>query len=96
MRILITGASGFIGAQVAAELRRKGAEVLAFEGDVRDRGAVERAVRECEAVVHAAALYTYEHSDAMFAVNVEGTRNVIEASIRARVRRLLLTSSSAT
>jgi dihydroflavonol-4-reductase len=63
---------------------------------VRDRGAVERAVRECEAVVHAAALYTYEHSDAIFAVNVEGTRNVIEASIRARVRRLLLTSSSAT
>jgi dihydroflavonol-4-reductase len=49
-------------------------------------------------VVHAAALYSYRRADAplMEAVNVEGTRNVVEASRSAGVRRLLVTSSSAT
>jgi dihydroflavonol-4-reductase len=96
MKILVTGASGFIGTYVVAELQREGGDVVAFQGDVRDRGAVERAVRECEVIVHVAALYTYRRSEAIYAVNVEGTRNVLDAAVRAGVRRVLITSSSAT
>lgn len=52
----------------------------------------------CDAVVHVAALYSYSRADAptMEEVNVGGTRNVLEAAIRSRVRRVLVTSSSAT
>src|SRR5579884_1036412 len=113
MRILLTGASGFIGAHVGAELAAAGAFVLAFcrsqpprkahvsdwaAGDVRDADALRRAVAGCDAVVHAAASYSYDRSetDAMYEVNVTGTRNVIEAVKAAGIRRLLLTSSSAT
>lgn len=67
-------------------------------GDVRDRDAVARAATGCEAIVHVAALYSYRRSDAkmMNAINVGGTENVLEAAARARVRRILATSSSAT
>ena len=79
MRVLLTGASGFIGSQVAAELRRAGAEVRAFcrsepppeagvadwyRGDVQDPDAVRQAARGCEVVVHTAAVYSYKRSDA--------------------------------
>lgn len=112
MRVLLTGASGFIGSHVAAELARQGAAVRAFcrsepppeansaewvQGDVTDCAAVARAAAGCEAVVHAAALYSYKRADAalMESVNVDGTRNVIEAARRGRAR-LLVTSSSGT
>jgi dihydroflavonol-4-reductase len=113
MKILLTGASGFIGAHVAAELTRRGAQVRAFcrsepppeasvsdwaTGDVRELDALKRAAAGCEAVVHTAAEYSYDRSEAqaMYDTNVVGTRNVIEAATEARIRRLLVTSSSAT
>jgi dihydroflavonol-4-reductase len=67
-------------------------------GDIRDPETVARAVAGCEAVVHVAALYSYWRADApaMGEVNVGGTRNVLEAATRAGVRRVLVTSSSAT
>jgi dihydroflavonol-4-reductase len=55
-------------------------------------------MRGCDAVVHTAALYSYSRKDgpAMQAVNVEGTRNVLEAGARSGIGRVLVTSSSAT
>jgi dihydroflavonol-4-reductase len=113
VRILVTGASGFIGAHTAAALADAGGEVRAFcrseppatagvadwvAGDVVDAGAVERAASDCQAIVHVAALYSYARADAssMHAVNVEGTRHVVNAAARAGIRRVVVTSSSAT
>ena len=113
MQVLLTGASGFIGAHVADELTSGGAQVRAFCrsapppgarvaewicGDVTDGPAVARAARGCEAVIHAAALYSYSRADAraMEAVNVDGTRNVLEAATRGGIVRVLLTSTAAT
>ena len=113
MQVLLTGASGFIGAHVADELASRGAQVRAFCrsepppgarvaewicGDVTDAAAVARAVRGCEAVIHAAALYSYSRADAraMEAVNVDGTRNVLAAASRGGIARILVTSTSAT
>jgi dihydroflavonol-4-reductase len=113
MRVLLTGASGFIGAYVARALSDRGAEVRGLcrsepppfarvsrwlQGDVTDARTVAGAVRGCDAVIHCAGLYSYSHRQAaaMAAVNVTGTRHVCEAALGAGVRRVLVTSTSAT
>ena len=74
-----------------------GAEALAEDGiapvmgDVRDAASVAEAVRGAEVVFHLAAAFRQAKlADAEYAaVNVEGTRNVLEAAARAGVRRFV-------
>lgn len=74
-----------------------GMEVETVFGDIRDGMAVERAVTGCDTVFHAAAVISYWRPErpVMEAVNVGGTRNVVEACLRSGVRRLIHTSSIA-
>jgi dihydroflavonol-4-reductase len=68
-------------------------------GDVLDAAAVARAAADRDAVFHLAAIYTFARAAAerMRAVNVEGTRLVLDAAARAPRRpRVVHTSSCAT
>jgi len=70
--------------------------VEVIEGDVRDPGAVGRAVAGVDLIYHAAALVPITRAGRMFrAVNVEGTRQVLEAAHRDGVGHVVLISSSA-
>lgn len=90
------------GAHVRALVRRN-ADRRALQGldcelvfaDLRDREAVEQAVRGCEYVFHVAADYRLWVIDEgpMYAANVQGTRNVISAGHAAHVRRIIHTST---
>jgi dihydroflavonol-4-reductase len=74
-----------------------GAEVIT--GDVRDAAALRRALEGCDAVFHLAAVYSFARADAdlMQAVNVEGTRALLDAVARAgHAVRVVHTSSCAT
>lgn len=60
-------------------------------GDIRDPAAVERAVQGTEVVIHLVSNFRSGGSDEKdaYAVNVEGTRNVLDACACAGVRQLI-------
>ena len=107
LRILVTGSSGRIGTAVAERIARE-AVVIGLDlragpwttalGDITNSKLVESLVQRVDAIVHAAALLTPHvgcRSDEEFwRVNVEGTRTLLGAALRAGVRRFVLTSTT--
>src|SRR5246127_4106935 len=67
-------------------------------GDLRDAGSLEKAISGCDTVFHVAADYRLWVRDPaeMYRSNVEGTRAILEAARKNKVRRLVYTSSVAT
>lgn len=65
------------------------------EGDLSNRQFLEREMAGCEWCFHLAASYQLWMRDysSMYAVNVDGTRNVLEAAGRAGCRRIVYTST---
>ena len=72
-----------------------GLSVEVVPGDLLDPASLERAVRGCEAVFHVAACYALWLPDprTMYAVNVDGTRNLLRAAEEAAVSRVVYTST---
>jgi dihydroflavonol-4-reductase len=65
-------------------------------GDIRDASAVRAATEGCCAVVHAAGKFRFwGREDDFFAVNLEGTRNVLEAARQAGVEKFIYISTIA-
>lgn len=107
MIVAVTGASGFLGRAVAAELVAAGHDVRTLQrrpsrvdgatdilGSVSDRDAVARLVDGAEGVVHLAAKVSLAGDPAQFrAVNVEGTRTVLDEARRAGASRFVQVSS---
>jgi len=79
-------------------LRESGAEVRDDYVDLLDGAGLERAMRGCDAVLHVAALYSYDRRDeaGLARVNIEGTKTVLGAAARAGVGRIVHTSTAGT
>jgi len=99
VKVLVTGSSGVVGRYSVAALQEAGHAVAPFDlvdgHDVRDPGAVERATRDADAVLHLAALGVSSavRAPEMVATNVDGTRTVLAAATRSGVRRFVYASS---
>lgn len=75
----------------------QGLPIETVEGDLSNVDALVRGMAGCHRVYHVAALYTFwpKGRDALHRVNVEGTRNVLEACRLQGVERVVYTSSVA-
>jgi dihydroflavonol-4-reductase len=72
--------------------------VSIYPGDLRDEHSLTTAMNGCQWVFHVAAYYgtSDSDSDAMYAVNVEGTRNVLAAARDAAMTRVVHCSTIGT
>jgi NAD+-dependent farnesol dehydrogenase len=72
--------------------------VRLFQGDLEDAAIIEKAMEDCTHVFHLAAYAKAfaDDPDIFTRVNVEGTRNILEAALRLKVQRVVFTSTAGT
>jgi nucleoside-diphosphate-sugar epimerase len=108
---LVTGGAGYFGTLLVERLRAAGRRVRIFDindaderpadvemmrGDIRDPAAVRRAVEGVSVVHHNVAMVPLAKDKAAFwSVNHDGARHLLEASLDAKVRKVVAMSSSA-
>src|SRR5579885_3021246 len=108
MIIAVSGGSGFVGKFVIDELQARGHEVIVVDikeppdrkipfrmADVLDLPALRQAFRECNVVIHLAAIPRPQFAppEVVYRVNALGTMQVLEAAVQAGVERVVLASS---
>ena len=113
MKVLITGASGYIGNKLAHTLAGMGMDVHAlarsaeakhllqhpnikvFNGDILQKESLIAAMHGCRQVYHLAAkvgVWAAKPS-VFYDVNVEGTRNVLNAALQAGAEKIVVTGT---
>lgn len=108
MKVLITGANGFVGKHLSSYLRSKGFEALGLDitegsdlkGDITNKDYVfnELSKQNFDSVIHLAALAdikkTTEDPYGTYSVNCFGTLNLLELAARKNVGRFVYASSA--
>ncbi|MCK5264518.1 MAG: NAD-dependent epimerase/dehydratase family protein, partial [Candidatus Thorarchaeota archaeon] len=115
MKVLVSGATGFLGGKTIELILKEGHEVVALvrstsnteglpknieirEADLFDEASLESAVQDVDAVIHFAAYFDFYPRDEelMFKVNVEGTKNLMNACVGTQVQRFIYCSTTET
>lgn len=106
-RILVTGSAGLIGRALVAKMRHAGLEPVAFDiressspafGDLRDHGALERALTDVAGIVHlggvSRVIWGERSPELCWTVNVESTRKILDLALASRRRPWVVYASS--
>lgn len=110
MRVLVTGATGFIGRHVVAELRERGADIVALArassntaglgdveiavGDMTRPETLTAPIADCDAVIHLAALLKAAWKPDFHSANADGAGHIAAACAAAPRPPVLVVVSS--
>ncbi|QNF34032.1 NAD(P)-dependent oxidoreductase [Adhaeribacter swui] len=108
-RVLVTGSSGKLGKEIVRLLRMNNYNILGIDLiesdttdeiiDIRDRNIIKEVTKGVDAIIHTAALHG-KHTDLNYSrdkfieTNINGTNNLLSASVENRVRKFLYTSTT--
>lgn len=84
--------------QSDSEFMIDGLETESISLNLNDRNAVFQAVKDCQMVFHAEHICSFDSSDKglLQAINVDGTRNIMEAALHHGVEKVVYTSGMET
>lgn len=93
--VLVTGANGQVGRSLRTKLSR-GRFARHKDVDVRDVGGLREAARGAEVIIHLAAMTRVDdceiHPELAYAVNSQGTRNVVDVAEAVGARVIYLST----
>ncbi|HMS33555.1 MAG TPA: NAD(P)-dependent oxidoreductase [Ignavibacteria bacterium] len=70
-------------------------DIKCIYGDVRDKKQMDEMMKGVDVVIHCAAALPLWKKEDIFETNIEGTRNVLESSLKNKVNRVIHISSTA-
>jgi len=69
--------------------------VVAITGDIRDKKALDKAMKGIDLVVHCAAALPLYAAEEIYSIDIDGTRNVLETAHKHGIKRVVHISSTA-
>ena len=107
--VLVTGSAGRLGKELVKLLKNAGYHVTGLDlvnsettdviGDILQKEFVEEITNEKDAVIHTAALHGKHYElnyprEAFIKVNIEGTHNLLAASVKNGIKKFIYTSTT--
>ena len=93
MKILVTGANGFIGKHMCLQLNRKGHEVFKYDIDSTEEELVKY-VKECDAVIHLAGINRPLTTEEFYNGNANFTKKLVDLLLENKRNVPVIMSSS--
>ncbi|MDP3980302.1 MAG: NAD(P)-dependent oxidoreductase [Chlamydiota bacterium] len=109
--IFITGGSGFLGINLIRLLLKEGCRIVSYDtnpfdypekdriqsiiGDIRNKELLNQSMRGCTMTVHTAAALPLYTKDDIMTTDLDGSRNVMEASLSNKIKHVIHISSTA-